>query len=150
MRVNRRRSGELEHEVLACLQIAGRPMTAAELVAEFDGRLAYNTIATTLIRLYNKGALARTRTARSYTYTVVGPSATVHAAITARRMRRLMTTADNQQIVLARFIAVLDRDDAAVLAQLLRSRQHHASPGDAARTCSAVLDQPTEQQQAPA
>lgn len=132
--------------MLACLQTAGRPMTAAEVVATFGGALAYTTVATTLTRLYNKGALARARTARSYAYAVVGPSTTVHAAITARRMRRLMKAADNHHTVLARFIAVLDRDDAAALAQLLHSRQHDAGPGrDAARTCCAVNNQQTEQ-----
>jgi len=46
----------LEREVLACLAAAGRPLTAAEVLAELGGDLAYTTWMTTLARLHAKHA----------------------------------------------------------------------------------------------
>jgi len=47
-----RRKGALEQEVLAALAAAGRPLTAAEVLADLGDGLAYTTVMTTLSRLH--------------------------------------------------------------------------------------------------
>lgn len=119
--------GGLERKVLTCLTAAGRPMTAAEVLAELGNGRAYTTIATTLTRLYDKGALARRRSGRGYAYSVVGEPEMVNAAITARCMRRLVDAVGDRPGALAGFVAALDSGEARVLASLLA-----AFPADAA------------------
>lgn len=124
----------MEQDVLRYLHAAGRPMTAAEVQADLRGDLAYSTAATTLIRLHDKGALIRVGAARRYAYTVVGPPATVSAAITARRMRRLLDADTNRRAVLARLVTILDPEDHAVLTRLLAATATGPRPHEHADT----------------
>lgn len=115
--VARHGPGGLQWQVLTCLTVAGRPMTATEVQADLGSGRAYTTIATTLTRLHDKGA--RYRSGRGYAYSAVGEPATVDAAMTARCRRRLVDAVGDRPGVLARFVAALDSGEAKALAGLL-------------------------------
>jgi predicted transcriptional regulator len=114
-----RPKGALEQEVLAALAAAGRPMTAAEVLAELDDDLAYTTVMTTLSRLHAKGGLTREHSGRAYAYALRGDAASVGASVTAHRMRRLLEAGTDRAGVLARFVADLPPEDEQLLADLL-------------------------------
>ena len=111
-----RRRGALEQEVLACLAAAGRPLTVADVLGELGGDLAYTTVLTALSRLHAKGALVREPAGRGYAY---APPADPGAAVTARRMSRLLDSREDRAGVLARFVADLSPADEQLLAELL-------------------------------
>ncbi|SFL86373.1 BlaI/MecI/CopY family transcriptional regulator [Geodermatophilus ruber] len=120
-----RRRGALEQEVLACLAAAGRPLTVADVQADLGSDLAYTTVLTALSRLHAKGALTREPAGRGYAYAL---SADPGAAVTARRMSRLLDAGEDRAGVLARFVADLSPEDERVLAELL-AEGHRAEPG---------------------
>ena len=122
--------GALEREVLACLAAAGRPLTAAEVLADLGGGLAYTTVMTTLTRLHGKGALTREPTGRAYAYSLASSLDAIPASLTAGRMRRLLDSGEDRAGVLARFVADLSPDDERLLTELLdgRSRREDRGP----------------------
>lgn len=109
----------LEREVIACLAASSGPQTPGEVLSELGGGLAYTTVMTTLSRLHGKGVLTREPAGRAYTYSLAGTPATVAAAMTAHRMRRLLDSDRDRDGVLARFVADLDPADERLLADLL-------------------------------
>ncbi|MDT4915320.1 MAG: hypothetical protein QOH89_20 [Pseudonocardiales bacterium] len=102
-----RPSGRLEQEVLACLAAAGTALTPAEVMTELGDDLAYTTVMTTLSRLFDKGALTRSLRGRAFSYQLVGEVPVAQAAVTARRMLRLLESGD-RSLVLSRFVETLD------------------------------------------
>jgi predicted transcriptional regulator len=111
--------GALEHQVLACLAAADRPLTPGDVLSELDGGLAYTTVMTTLTRLHAKGALTRRLNGRAYEYSLPGDQADVGASVTAHRMRQLLDAGEDRAGVLARFVANLSPEDERLLAELL-------------------------------
>jgi len=126
--MRRRARGSLEHEVLAAVSAAARPVTVAEVVAALGGPTAYTTAMTTLARLREKGALIRERRGRAFVYAPAAAPELVAAARTARQMRRLLEGQGTRADVLARFVAELDADDGAVLLGLLADTGGHPTP----------------------
>lgn len=112
----RRPAGALESEVLAALWAAERPLTPTQVRAELDADLAYTTVMTALIRLYQKGAARRERCGRAYAYAPVLDE----AGIAAARMRGVLERGVDRRAVLAHFVGSLDRDDEQTLTDLLR------------------------------
>jgi predicted transcriptional regulator len=112
----RRERGELANEVLASLAAADGPLTPAQVLADLDSDLAYTTIMTTLARLHEKGVVARERAGRAYAYSLVDT-----ASVTARRMRQVLDSGADREVVLARFLDELGPDERPVLARLLRA-----------------------------
>ena len=113
---NRRRSGDLEHEVLAVLLAADGPMTAAQVRAALGDTLAYTTVMTVLSRVAEKGLAMRQRRGRAHVYSPIRDG----AEVTALRMRRLLDAAhDDRAAVLARFVGSLSEKDEAMLMQML-------------------------------
>lgn len=110
-----RPAGALEQEVLAILAASGAPLTPGDVQARMPDALAYTTVMTTLVRLHEKGAVTRQRARRGYAYAFAADTST----LTARRMRQLLERDGDRRGVLARFVAELDPDDEAVLADLL-------------------------------
>lgn len=102
---------------MAALWAADGALTPEQVRGELGGDLAYTTTATTLVRLLEKGAVARTATGRSYAYR---PVLIDEADVTAQRMRRLLTADPDHGGVLRRFVAALDPGDEAALRQALR------------------------------
>jgi predicted transcriptional regulator len=101
--------------VLATLGAADGPLTPAEVLDDLGGDLAYTTVMTTLGRLFEKGAVTRERTGRAYAYAL-----TDGASVTARRMRQVLDSNADREVVLARFLDELGPDERPVLARLLR------------------------------
>src|SRR3954471_9119295 len=114
-----RRRGALEQEVLGCLAAAGRPLTVAEVLADLGGDLAYTTVLTALSRLHAKGALRREPSGRAFAYSLPADPAALGAAVTARRMSRLLDSGQDRAGVLARFVADLSPEDERLLTELL-------------------------------
>ena len=111
----RRERGELANEVLAAVAAAEAPVTPAQVLAELGDDLAYTTVMTTLARLHEKGVVTRERVGRAFAY---APADT--AAVTARRMRQVLDSGEDREVVLARFLDELGPDERPVLARLLR------------------------------
>jgi predicted transcriptional regulator len=113
----RRPNGALEAEVLAVLQGASEPLTAAQVQERLGGGLAYTTVVTTLSRLYDKQVLSRVRSGRAFAYAPV----TDASGLTARRMHQVLADGPDREQVLTRFIGDLSAGDAALLRSLLET-----------------------------
>jgi predicted transcriptional regulator len=111
----RRERGELANEVLAALAAADGPLTPAQVLVELGDELAYTTVMTTLARLHEKGVVTRERVGRAFAYALADT-----ATVTARRMRQVLDTGEDREVVLARFLDELGPDERPVLARLLR------------------------------
>lgn len=111
--------GALEREVVASLAAAGRPLTAAEVLSDLGGDLAYTTVTTTLARLHSRGALNRRPAGRAYAYSLDGDAGTVQTSMTAHQMHVLLDAGTDRAGVLARFVADLDRASERLLVDLL-------------------------------
>lgn len=101
------------------LGAAARPLTPAEVKAALDPDLAYTTVMTTLSRLAEKGALTRAPVGRSFAYGLATTRQDVDAALTARRMSRLLAAGPDRASALAHFVAELAPEDEQLLAALL-------------------------------
>jgi len=96
-------------------------MTAREVHDRLDGGLAYTTVMTTLARLHTKGALSRELLGRAFVYRLAGDTNVVDAAVTARRMRKLLEAGADRNVALSRFVSELEPQDEAFLSDLLRT-----------------------------
>jgi predicted transcriptional regulator len=114
-----RARGALEHEVLACLAAAARPLTPAQVQAELGGDLAYTTVMTTLSRLHAKRAIERSPAGRAYEYSLVGGPEGAQSNMTAHQMLKLLDEETDRAGVLTRFVAELGPEDGQLLAGLL-------------------------------
>jgi predicted transcriptional regulator len=101
--------------VLAVLQAAQQPLTAAQALERLGGALSYSTVVTILTRLFDKGALTRTKHGRAFAYT----PATDSPGLTARHMHQVMANNPDRRAVLARFLDDLSTSDEQLLRQLL-------------------------------
>jgi predicted transcriptional regulator len=129
MTAGHRRRGALEQDVLASLAAAGRPLTVAEVLADLGGDLAYTTVLTALSRLHTKGVLLRAPVGRAFAYRLPANMAAVDAAVTARRMSRLLDTGEDRAGVLARFVADLSPADEQLLSDLLAGSREESGEG---------------------
>jgi predicted transcriptional regulator len=114
-----RARGALEHEVLACLAAAGRPLTAAQVQAEIGRDLAYTTVMTTLSRLHAKHALQRSVVGRAYEYELIDGARGAQSNMTAHQMLKLLDEESDRAGVLTRFVAELSPEDERLVAALL-------------------------------
>lgn len=124
----RRDAGTLEREILAVLGAAVRPLTPAEVLAELGASLAYTTVMTTLARLHTKGALLREPAGRTNVYRLAVDPGALDAALTARRMTRLLEAGSDRAGALARFVADLRPEDEQLLVDLLSSQSGDCGP----------------------
>ena len=110
--------GELEAAVMDVLWDRGGWLTPGEVQAALAGEhtLAYTTVMTILVRLWNKGRVQRQRDGRAFAYR---PRRTreEHAA---ERMGELLTGAKDRPLALSHFVDDLSPDDRAQLRRMLR------------------------------
>lgn len=114
----RRAAGELESQVLSVLWDAREPLSPGDVrdrLPQEDGALSYSTVVTILTRLYEKGALARTRMGRAFHYSPVAD----RAGLAARRLTALLDAQPDRRAVLSRFVHELGDSDEALLRELL-------------------------------
>lgn len=114
-RLRRRAQGELEAQVLAALQEARGPVSAAWVQERVGGDLAYTTVMTILTRLLAKDVVTRERAGRSFAWT----SASDEAGLAAFRMRKVLDGESDREAVLASFVTTLTPDDEQLLRELL-------------------------------
>jgi predicted transcriptional regulator len=115
----RRAAGELEAEVLAALWAADGPLTAAQVREAVGSELAYNTVQTILVRLYDKGLIGRVADGRHHDYFPVKGA----EELAAEQMQALLSRGRNRQAVLQRFVTSLSVEDARLLRAMLRRRR---------------------------
>ncbi|MFD4552728.1 BlaI/MecI/CopY family transcriptional regulator [Streptomyces sp. NPDC058469] len=115
VRAERRSAGELESEVLASLWASDRPLTPAEIQAEIDGRLAYNTVHTILKRLYDKGLVLRDADGRRGCYRPAKNA----AELTAEAMREALDRGPDPIAALQQFVCGLRPEEERALRDLL-------------------------------
>lgn len=111
----RRAAGELESEVLAALWASDQALTPGEVQQALGGELAYNTVHTILVRLFDKGLVERVGAGRAHAY-----SPTQGAdALVAERMQALLERGPDRQAVLQRFVTSLSAEDERALRTML-------------------------------
>src|SRR5262245_258534 len=112
---SRRRSGELEGDVLAALWAAPGPMVPADVQAALGDDLAYTTVMTILVRLHEKGVIERTKVGRAYAYQPV----VAEADVVADQVRRLLAHGSDRAAVLQGLLDGLRPEDEAMLRAML-------------------------------
>ncbi|MER6119207.1 BlaI/MecI/CopY family transcriptional regulator [Streptomyces sp. NPDC001743] len=105
----------MESTILAALWAAGTPLTPGQVQRAVATELARTTVTTILSRLYEKGAVTRSRSGRGFAYT---PTEDV-AGLTARRMHSELRKEQDRGTVLARFVSQLTDEDERLLRDLL-------------------------------
>lgn len=112
--------GELEAAVMDVLWDRGGWLTPGEVHEALSvGRpLAYNTVMTILVRLWQKGRLERERDGRAYAYRPL-LSREEHAAA---HMGELLAATRDRPLALSRFVEDLSPGDRAQLRRMLRGR----------------------------
>jgi predicted transcriptional regulator len=111
----RRSSGALEAEVLAALWSSDEPLTPAQVREQLPGDLAYTTVLTTLVRLHEKGVVAREPAGRAFAYRALQDE----AELAADRMRSVLDATEDRHAALTRFLGTLSSSDEQLLARLL-------------------------------
>lgn len=109
--------GELEGAVMNVLWERGGSLTPGEVheVLAADRDLAYTTVMTILVRLWQKGRLTRQRDGRAYAYRPV-ESRSEHAA---SRMREVLLAASDRPDALSHFLQAISAGDRAQLRRML-------------------------------
>ncbi|HEV2071022.1 MAG TPA: BlaI/MecI/CopY family transcriptional regulator [Acidimicrobiales bacterium] len=112
------RGGELEAAVMQVLWDAGGWSTPGDVhqVLTEARPLAYNTVLTILVRLWEKGRLERQRHGRAYAYRPVQTREQYAAA----RMEQVLHEARDRPAALATFLETLGEQDRAQLRRLLQ------------------------------
>ena len=116
-RTKKASDGALEAAVMDVLWTNGGWMTTGEILdALKTGRpLAYNTVTTILVRLFDKGRLGRRRDGRAFAYVPVQ----TREEYTAARMAAVLEDSDDHPAALARFVESLDPSAQNQLRRLL-------------------------------
>lgn len=124
--MTRRQRGELEHQVLQVLWAADGPCTPADVLAALGGeqRLAYTTVMTILVRLWQKDLLTREKAGRGYVYRPVES----RDERVASRMRELLAGAGDRSAALAGFVSSLPADELDDLRRLLDAEDEDDAP----------------------
>jgi predicted transcriptional regulator len=113
--------GELESQVMDILWDAGEPLTPAEVNTQLaTGRdLAYTTVMTILVRLFEKDLVTREHRGRAWAYRPV-LDREGHAA---KRMNALLETGGDRSVALARFVDNMSAKERTQLSRLLDARK---------------------------
>lgn len=108
------------------LWAAPKALVPAEVQQALGGRLAYNTVATILSRLYAKGAVTREQSGRAHAYLPVLDE----AGLAARRMQATLEAGGDRAAVLRRFVADLRAEDETLLTRALREATDSSTTGN--------------------
>ena len=111
-------AGELERRVLEVLWSDESPITARDVhtVLAQHRRIAYTTVMTTLVRLWEKGDLRRELRGKAFVYS---PVATSEERV-ATRMREVLAATEDSTAALAHFIGGLAPAERRSLQRLLK------------------------------
>lgn len=111
--------GSLEAEIMEILWRHSGWLSAPEVHQELNEQrdLAYTTVSTVLIRLWNKGLLERQRDGRAHAYRTL----TSREEYAAARMAAVLGRTEDRPGVLTRFVDALSAPERAQLRRLLSS-----------------------------
>lgn len=111
-------SGQLENQVLDVLWASTEPMTPRGVHERLGAQreLAYTTVMTILVRLWQKGVLDREPVGRAFSY---APRVTREERA-ATRMSEVLSDSGNRSLALTRFLDLLEPDQLADLREALR------------------------------
>lgn len=113
--MTKRADGALEHDIMAVLWAADRPLLPAEIKQELPVDLAYTSVATVLGRLHSKGLVERQAAGRAFTY-----RATVAEwELAARRMNEVLSGTSDRNATLVGFAGGLSKREAKALRAFL-------------------------------
>jgi predicted transcriptional regulator len=108
---------ELESQVMEVLWDQGRALAPREVQSLLPNRdLAYTTVMTVLVRLWQKQLLDRVREGRAFVYL---PRLS-RGDYAARKMREILSSSGNTNEALASFVKGIDPNDLASLKELMR------------------------------
>ena len=112
---------ELEFRVLDVLWDAGGPLVPSDVRDRLDVKrpLAYTTVNTVLVRLWEKGLLKRVKSGRAYAYRVVQ----TRADYFARRMNEILQTSGDHKEALASFVETIGAKDRVQLRRMLERKR---------------------------
>jgi predicted transcriptional regulator len=114
--MTKRSMGELERAVMDILWDQGGWLTPGEVHQRLhDPALAYTTVMTILVRLWQKGRVERHRDGRAYAYHPVASREQYVAA----RMEQLLADSRDRSAVFSHFLDGMDPSDRAQLRRLL-------------------------------
>lgn len=118
--------GELESEVMRVVWERGEPVTIHELTDALNSQrsLAYTTVMTVTVRLYEKGWLTRVKEGRSFRYSAARGA----DYYTAELMGQVLDASADRASALLRFAGRLDPQEAAALREALAETPSAASP----------------------
>jgi predicted transcriptional regulator len=111
----RRKSGELEGDVLAVLWSARTAMTPGEVHEALGADLAYTTVSTILNRLLDKGLVERTKAGRAHAYSTVA----AEADVVTSGFRSVLTRSHDREALLQGFVESLSPEDEVLVRSLL-------------------------------
>ncbi|MGH2386009.1 MAG: BlaI/MecI/CopY family transcriptional regulator [Candidatus Limnocylindria bacterium] len=113
--------GELESSVMDVLWDRGGWLTPGEVheVLAVGRDLAYTTVMTILVRLWQKDRLDRQRDGRAFAYRPL----LSREEYTATRMRELLAAASDRPTALSHFLETLSPNDRAQLRRMLSERR---------------------------
>jgi predicted transcriptional regulator len=114
-----REAGGLESEVLATLWALGEPATPAAVRQAMDTGLAYTTVMTILVRLWQKGLVKREKVGRAYAYV----PCVSDAHLAAERMHNQLETSSDKRAALAEFVGSLSQSEERLLRQLIEDSE---------------------------
>jgi len=114
----RRSDGELEREIMQVLWAQQVPMPPSEVRAHTRGDLAYTSVATVLIRLWEKGLVRRHQSGRAYAY----EPAISREEWYSNKLNAVLAEAPNHRDLLAGFVGRLSKRDLVELRNLLAER----------------------------
>jgi len=114
---HRRAAGVLEAEILAALWAADEALTPRQVLEHLgDESLAYNTVHTILVRLFDKGMVSRVASGRAHRYAATA----LAQERAAEQMAALLDRGPDRHAVLQRFVTALSPADERALRSLLR------------------------------
>ena len=111
----KRADGTLEHDIMAVLWGADRPLLPAEIRDRLPVPLAYNSVATVLGRLHIKGLVTRHEAGRAFKY----EAAVNESQLAVRNIAELYASASDKRQVLAGFFGTLPKKDIAAVRAML-------------------------------
>lgn len=114
--------GELEARVMDILwasDVAMTPRDVHDVLRRRRQGVAYTTVMTILVRLWQKGMLNRDESGRAYAYEPVA----TRVEWTAQRMREVLRGAGDRDAALTHFVRSMDAREAAQLRRALERRR---------------------------
>ena len=111
----KRPDGALEHDIMAVLWTAEKPLQPGEIKSRLSTELAYTSVATVLGRLHMKVLVRRAEAGRAFAY----EACIDESQLAVRRIGEVLSSASDKGQVLAGFVGSLSKKDIKALRAML-------------------------------